>query len=142
MAKGGIFGTFKTSNSLEVDGKWFEFPENDDGTIPRVRLARMSENNPRFQKAMEQFSKDFRRDIELDILTEDRAGPLFRKVFINTILSGWEDLQDADGNAIEYTAENADKLLVDVPDFYRVLRDEARRLSNYRAEVIEQLAGK
>lgn len=129
---GGLYGVFKTDNELEVAGKWFDFSPNTDKTIPGFKLARMSDTNPRYQSAIEALSKELGRDIELDILTEERAKPHFMKVFLDTILVDWRNVQDAKGNEIPFTKENAAAIFHDLPDLYRVLINEAKKLTNYR----------
>lgn len=131
----GIFGAFQTDHNLEINGKWFDFPANEDKTIPAFLLARMGETNPAFAAGMEKLQKDLGRDIELDILDDVAAKPYMIALFINTVLLGWRNLQGPDGKVIEYSKETATKLLNDLPDLYRVLVFEARKMVNYRNAV-------
>lgn len=127
---GGIYGTFGTDKKAEAEGRWVEFPANDDGTIPRVKLARMSAANPKFQARAEAIAREFSLDIELDLLTNDKAkGPML-DLFVDTIITGWEHIQDEDGKDIPLS--NARQLLEDVPDFYDALIQKAKALSTFR----------
>lgn len=139
----GLFGAFKTNNEAEKTGRWFNFTTaNEDGTLPGFKLARMSKSNPVYQTAMEATAKELRREIELDILTEDAADPIFRKVFIDTILVEWRHVQDANNQVIPFSKENAEALFEELPDLYAVLVEEARKLANFRAKAVDAVTEK
>lgn len=139
----GLFKTFQTNGVAERSGKWFEVGEpNEDGTKPKFLLARMASTNPAYQAALERVAKETRSEMELDILTEDRAGPIMRRVFVDTILLGWQNVQEEDGTVLEYNKDTALSLLEQLPDLYLVLRTEASRLANYRAVELETVKGK
>jgi|SRR5215217_773481 len=128
----GIFGAFQTDNDLEVSGRWFDFPANTDGTKPGFKLARMADTNPKYLAGLEALQKELGRDIELDILTDAQARPHMRKLFVDTVLVEWRNIQDKDGRVMEYSKEQATQLLTALPDLYRVLVTEAQKMTNYR----------
>jgi len=139
----GIRSTFATNNQLEREGRWFDLTsvKNKNGTSPGFRLARMHKNNPEYSAAVEKIAKELRQAIDLDILTEDVASPIMRRVFVETVLLDWRNFwDDAEGNGVEveipYSKEAADKYMTEFTDLYMLLIEEARKLSNYRkAEV-------
>lgn len=131
----GVFGAFSTNNDLEVNGKWFDFPANEDKTIPAFSLARMGDTNPAYVAGLERLQKELGRDIELDILDDAAARPHMIKLFVDTVLKGWRNLQGPDGKVIEYSKENATTLMNQLPDLYRILVLEARKMVNYRNAV-------
>ena len=135
----GIFNTFKTDMQAEKEGVWKEFDANKDGTKPAFLLRRMGPTNPEFQKHIERFSKTYKTELNLDILTEEQAkGPML-DAFVETVLVGWRNIQREDGTAIEYSKENAKALMLELPDLYIVLREMAAKLSTFRD--IEVTAG-
>lgn len=138
-----LYATFQTDTTLEQEGKWFAFVgvKNADGTEPQFLMARMSSTNPAYQAAIEKHSKNLRQAMDLDTLTEDVAGPVMKGVFVDTILLDWRDVKDPKGNPLNYSKANATKLVADVPNLYLALVEEARKLSNFRAAAIEQVAG-
>ena len=146
----GLFKTFKADNQLERSGKWFDLPVvvNDDGSNPGFLMARMSENNPEYQAAIERVSPTVQMAMETGTLTEANSGPIMRKVFVDTILLDWRNVVDdtgefgVKGQAIPYTKENADKLLQAVPDLFKILMTEAKKLGNFRATEVKEAAGK
>lgn len=140
----GLYDTFKTNNSQEREGKWFYLTgvKNDDGTEPGFKMARMSKSNPAYQSAMERVAKDLRQAIALDTLSEDVAGPVMRRVFVEVVLLDWKDVYTENGQAIPFSADNATKLFEELPDLYFILVEEAQKLSNFRAGEINAVAKK
>lgn len=146
----GLFGVFKANNELERSGRWFDLPvvRNDDGTVPGFKMARMHANNPAYQAALERVSDDIQMAMETGTLNEATAGPVMRGVFLDTILLDWRNVIDdtgeftgTKGKAIPFNRENADKLLVLVPDLFQILMTEAKKLGNFRSKEVEKIAG-
>lgn len=133
-----LFKTFGTDATKENEGVWLrEFPPNADGTVPGFLLARKSKSNTNYAKAAEKIGKKFRKEISLDILSDDRADPALKELFVSTVLLGWENVFDANDQPITYSKENALKLIEALPDLYAYLDDEAGKLSNFRAAANE-----
>lgn len=140
----GLYSTFKANTDLERQGRWFDLSsvKNKDGTVPGFKMARMHKNNPEYLAAVERVAKDLRQAVDLDIMTEEIASPIMRGVFIDTILVDWRNVQDDEGNVIECTSANADKLMNDLPDLYLLLAEEARKLGNFRDNEVKAVAKK
>lgn len=138
----GLYNTFATNRDAEVSGVWQEFPANDDGTVPGFLVARMGRTNPEYQAAVERLAKKYKRDIELEILDNKTADPVFREVFVDTVLRGWRNVQDANGKEIPFSKENALKLFEDLPDLYDYLVNKAKALATFRDIEVETAAGK
>ena len=133
----GIYGAFKTDNSLETAGKWFPFSSrNEDGSIPRFKLRRMAETNPQYLAALERLQKELGRSLELDLLDDKENRAHMVRVFVDTVLVTWENVFDADNKLMEYSKETATALLTELPDLYRVLAEEARKLQNFRTHTV------
>jgi hypothetical protein len=135
----GIYGKFKTDKTAEAEGRWVEFPANSDGTIPRVKIARMSAVNPKFQARAEAIARDLQVDIDLDLLTNEKAKGPMMDLFLDTILLDWEHVQDEDGYLIPFS--NARKVMEDLPDFYEALISLAKSMSTFRDSKREIEAG-
>lgn len=127
-----LFNTFGTDKALETSGVWIDFPANDDGTVPGFLITRMSSSNPEYQKALEKVSKKYKQDINLDLLSEEVAAPVFREVFVETILKDCRHIQDPKGQAIDYSRANMLQLMTDLPDLYAYLVDKAKSLATFR----------
>lgn len=133
----GLFDTFETDAKAEAEGKWFNFPANKDGTKPGFRLARMSRTNPRYQAALEAVGKTFKTEIKLDVLTEDLAYEPMLEVFLDTVLLGWRNVQNRDGQEISFSKDNARELFAKLPALYDALREQSASLANFRNTEVE-----
>jgi hypothetical protein len=134
-----LFKQFKTDPAKEIDGVKIYMPEaeNEDGTIPEFTIARMGGTNKRYSRALESGTREHRRAIEKKLLSNEKAEEVFLTVFIDTILIGWANIQDAKGKLIEFNKANVRKLLEELPEVYERLQEEARLLDNFRADALE-----
>lgn len=130
----GLHKQFKTNNVKENDGVEIELheAENDDGTIPTFIISRMGKTNKAYSKALESATRPYRRQAELGTLKNEIAESLFIGVFVDTILRGWRNIQDAEGKEIAFTKQNAIGLLSELPDVYERLQQEAKLSANFR----------
>lgn len=140
----GLYNTFGTDKELERQGRWFDIAgvTNDDGSVPRFKMARMGKNNPAYQSAMEKQSKELRQAMELDTLSEEMAGPVMKAVFCSTVLLDWEHVQDREGKEIRFSPAAAIALFDDLGDLYMILIEEAKKLANFRAKELDEAAKK
>lgn len=138
--------TFGTNKELERTGRWFDLgvAPNPDKTLPGFKMARMSASNPAYQAAVERISQDLQIAIELDRLNEEVAGPIMRQVFVETILLDWRNvwIDDNDTGPTPYDKDVALRLFEELPDLYMTLFNQAKKLSNFRDNDIEEVAGK
>ncbi len=141
----GLRSQFGTDRKAEREGKWFEIEaaKNKDGTVPGFKMARMSANNPAYQAAMERLYKEHGFSIENDTLGNETARPIILKVFADTVLLDWRNVQpNDDGVNQPFTQENVIALMDDMPDLYEVLAKEAKKLGNFQARELEAAVGK
>jgi hypothetical protein len=139
-----LYSAFKTDKTQERQGRWFDIAGvvNPDGTKPGFKMARMSSGNPAYQAAIEAAAKDMRQALDLDLLTEETASPVMRRVFVDTVLVDWRNVYDEAGNSLPYSKEAAEKLFEELPDLYLTLAEEARKLANFRTKEVEAVAKK
>lgn len=129
---------YKTDSELETKGAKYELPANDDGTIPTFYLARMSNANPRYLKVLNQVMKPYQREIQLGTLSEEKAKELQIRIFVDAILTGWENILASDvtgdpnaAGYLDFSKQYATMLLERLPELHRVLSDFASDMSNY-----------
>lgn len=134
---------YKIDVQSAVHGVWHSFEKNSDGTTPRFKLARKSHVNRKYQAAIQNLYKDMGLDKDNQNASEDavRAGMI--RVFVETILTGWENFQpEDDGVALDYSLANALKIFNDDAwaDFYVELDKLAEKASEYRVKELEKTA--
>lgn len=132
---------YKTDPAANEGGVWFSYPKNKDGTVPRVKLSRMSQStNKKYAKELETRTRPFRRELELETLDTEVGDGLMLDVFIAAILLEWEHMQpNDDGEELAFTAENAKKLLGDPEwaELYEDMREKAKKAANFRSASLE-----
>lgn len=141
--------TFKTSKQAETDGVEVEVAVNEHNGNPiTIRIARMSTTNKRYTKELDRVTKPHMAAIQNDAMDNDLARKMLQKVFIDTILLGWDNLpkseltgNDADTELLEFTPENAQALFDEMPDLYDDWEGRAKKAAAFREAEKENTAG-
>ncbi len=132
---------FKTNAKAEREGVFFDYGPNEDlvpkdgGEAPtmRFRLARAGGANLGYVKALERITRPFKKAIQTDNLSNDRAKALDRQAFIEACLLGWENIT-LENEVLGFSKENAEKLFTALPELYDDLRSQAGNFALYRDE--------
>jgi hypothetical protein len=125
-------------NPVKVEqGVEIKFGKNDDGTIPTFIVARAARSNKTYKKGLEVAMRPYRRQIELETLADSTADEVLMDVFLDTILKGWQHVQDENGVPLAFNKENAKKLFTDLPDLYEQLLNDSQRVALFREDAIE-----
>lgn len=136
----GIFA-LKTNTAKENNGipVTLDDQPNEDGTVPTFILSRMGKGNKAYSKALETATRPFRRQMELGTMKNDVAEKLFRQVFADSIVKGWENVQDEQGVVIPFSSANVLSLIEKegMDDLYQLLQQEASLAANFRDNALE-----
>lgn len=124
-----LYQTFKATAELEKQG--IDLHLGDDVSI---RLARAGGSNARFGKLLGDKLKPYRRQIDNGTMDDAVASKIMAEVYAETVILGWSGVTDEAGNPLEFNKPNCVKLFTDLPDLFRIVQEEAGRLSNFRAE--------
>lgn len=133
-----LYDQFETNSQCESDGLYIDYGKNDKGEDIRFKIARAGGKNTAFAKSMERHTKPIRRLIDMNLLAPAKAEEITRKVFIESVLKGWEGVQDKAGANIPFTAENAERLFSELPDLFINLQEQARDASIFREAINEE----
>ena len=132
----GTYKQFQTSTEHEKEGVWLDL--DDAGSF---KLARAGGGNKRYQKRLEALMKPYRRAIQTETLSDEKANELLRQVFADAVILDWEGVTGPDGKPLECTRENVIQLLTDLPDLFATIRDTAQNESVYRQHILEEDSG-
>lgn len=132
--------TFKTDKTAEVEGVWMDVAVNDHNGKPvRIKLARMSQTNKRYTKALNTATRPHQSAIQNDALDNDLAKKMLQEVFAETVLLDWENLpksdltgDDADTELLPFSKDNAMALFTEMPDLYDDWESRANKASAFR----------
>lgn len=124
----------ETDLALEVSGAWTQ----DLGSGLKLKVARFGNKN--FNREITAAAKnrtDAFGNLELE---DDVAGEVFAQILANTVLLDWEGLEE-DGEPVPYSKEAAARILLQYPEFMRLVQAQAKRLDLFRTQRIEDAAG-
>ena len=127
-----LYKQFKLDAKKETEGIEIKFSANDDGTVPTFRILHMNQSNAKYAKVLEQESKPYRRQMQLEALSDADDKKIMLRTFCRSILIGWSNVQKEDGTPYDYTFENAMKLMTDLPLLYQSLLIEAAKSAQFR----------
>lgn len=141
--------TFRTDRTAEIEGVEVQVAVNDHNGKPiSIRIARMSTSNKRYTKELNRVTKPHMAAIQNDALDDELARKMLQKVFIDTILLGWDNLpkseltgNDEDTELLDFTPENAQALFDEMPDLYNDWESRAQKAAAFREAEREVSAG-
>ena len=119
----------------EIDGVWVDYM-----TDAELLIARMG--NPANRKAYERAQAKFRNKIKRDRMTADDRIEVLAKCLADSILLDWKGITDMEGKNLKYTTEMAYKALKFDLDLREFVADQADISENFRADEVEEAAGK
>lgn len=136
-----LYKQFTTDNKLEREGILLEYGVASNGQPITIRIARAGGSNAQYQKRMEVLVKPYRRQIQTETIDSKQVEKLIRQVYAETVVLGWENVEDAEGNPLTFSKENCLKLFDDLPDLFLDIQEQAQRAALYRAEIREAASG-
>ncbi|MWP63110.1 hypothetical protein [Gilliamella sp. Pas-s25] len=133
-----LFEQFETDKTKEQDGVPVEYVANCDGTIPTFYIARIGGANSKYSLLIKKLTKQYKRQIQLDALPEEKLIEISIKAFSEGALRGWDNIQDRKGKNIPFSIENACDLFKQLPDLFADLVSQANDLDLYKSVQIEE----
>jgi len=122
----------KTDLQKEDKGVWIDF---ELGIRLKIARARNSAYRELMRQLTEPYLKDIREgELELNILED-----LLRQVRAKTILLDWENIEDKNGDPIEYSSEQALAFFNDpeLRDFYTFVVMASENMENFKKKLIK-----
>lgn len=132
-----LYEQFKTNVALEKEGIWINYGENSAGKPIRIRVARSGGSNMKYAKCMERLARPYRRQIQNETIEPEVLEDLLQKVYAETVVLGWEGVEDEQGREMAFTQENCLKLLKDLPELFRDIQEQTQRAALFREAVRE-----
>lgn len=132
-----LYKQFKTDESLEKTGILLEYGTTEDGKPISIRIARAGGSNRAYERRIEAEVKPYRRQIQNETIENAVVNRILRKVYAETIVLGWENVQDKDGKPMPFTVENCVKLFEDLPDLFKDIQEQSQRAALFRSELRE-----
>lgn len=132
-----LYKQFKTDSKLEKEGILLQYGTNSKGKDILIRVARAGASNDAYVKRMEAKVKPHRRLIQNETIERAVLIGIIREVFAETVVLGWEGVEDENGNELPFTKENCIKLFTDLPDLFEDVQEQAQKAALFRADIRE-----
>jgi hypothetical protein len=143
-----LFKQFKSDEDLEKNGILLEYGYVDgpdgkpDLTRPIcIRIARAGGANSKFAKRFDIKTKPYRRQIQTETIDKDIADKVMREVYAETVVLGWENVQDEQGNDIPFSVPNCVDLFERLPGLFSDIQEQSQRAVLFRSAVREVDSG-
>lgn len=125
------YAVFDTDKELEKSGVWIDY-----GNF-KFLIARAGGSNEKYKRLMNHRMKPFRRLIQTDTMSEEKAQDILLETFLDAVLLDWENVTDKEGQPMEFNRDNARKLFTDLRDLFNDLQQQAQKISIFRREEME-----
>jgi hypothetical protein len=140
-----LFKQFKTDSKVEREGILLDYgpnkdlPADADGNHPviMIRIARAGGANEAYNKRIEALSKKHRRKIQNDAMEISELREMTQQAVADTVVLGWENVTDEDGNLMQFSRDNALKLFKQLPDLFNDIQEQAAKAQLFRVHVRE-----
>lgn len=132
-----LYAQFATDKNVEKDGVVLEYGLNSKKKVIAIRIARAGGANTHYAKLLESKIKPYRRQIQNETLDNAIAEKLTKEVYALSVVLGWENVEDKEGNELEFNQTNFIKLMDDLPDLWSDIQNQATRAALFRSEILE-----
>lgn len=124
-----IKSLFGLNRDLVKKGRWFDIGDHS------FLLAYTGTTNDRWVKTQERIYKPFRYQIDKEILPEATGKQLYLDVFLECILLDWKNVrEDEKSDALDFTRENAQRMMTDYPELYYTLRQLSSEFKHFKVD--------
>ena len=135
-----LFAAFATDKQLEKTGidLQFGFVERDGQQVPvEITIARAGGANTRFDKVFEHKTKPYKRMIQTDSLDPEIGKKIMRETYAETVILGWKNVQDIEGEFLDFTQKNVLSIMEQLPDLFQEIQVNANKAALFRVVVNE-----
>jgi len=117
--------------------------EIEDGDVKvSFELARAGAENKKFGTKLNALMKPYKYAMQKGTMKDEQAERILCQALADTVIVDWEGVTDREGNPLEYSAEAAAKLLLELPSLRQLIQDEASDVANFIASERKERAGK
>ncbi|UYE91984.1 tail assembly chaperone [Klebsiella phage vB_KmiS-Kmi2C] len=136
-----LYSQYATNQDKESTGATIEVGVNDDdNSVISFVVARMGGANKAYQKALEEATRPYRRQLQQGTLSEKISEDILKRVFCKTILKGWSNVRDQFNEVLPFNQDTAYKLMTELPELYRELSEQASDIALFRDEQLKEEA--
>lgn len=150
-----VYKMFETDEQVEQEGVLLNYGKF------RILIARAGGANRKFAKVFREKAKPFKYALDHNKMSEDDSNRVMAEVYAETVILGWESIvknketgepelkangepklqkkiEDKDGKLMEFSVENCVQLLMDLPELFRDIQQQASTMDAFQKEEEEE----
>ncbi len=125
--------SFGSDAGAQAEGKWVDLQGG------KILIAFAGEDNPRYEKALNKYTDDFRMQMMSDHMhlsqqSEPKVKKAMRQTYAEAVVLNWENIFDKEGNLIPFSTKAVFDAFERMPAFFRWVREYAGSLENYKVK--------
>jgi hypothetical protein len=128
--KTNLDSLFKTSESIEQEGVWFEVATGVAFLIKRFG----GYNSPKIKSALTKYYKPYARQIENGTMDQAKEKEIMVKVFVESCVLDWKGIE-IDGKATPFSIAECVNVLTALPEMSDLLVQYASDYKNYKEDL-------
>jgi hypothetical protein len=127
-----VYSAFKTDKTLEEAGIWLNYGDF------KIKIARAGGGNKRFENSCKNRLKGYERALQIGALSNDKANELMQEIYAESVILDWEGVEDEQGNQLEFNKANVVKVLKDLPELFKDIEENSKKIALFRQDVLEK----
>lgn len=131
------YEVFETDKDLETEGRWIDY-----GGAGEYLIARAGGANKKYSNLLQKRMKPYRRQMEAGTLDNEKAKDILIGAFVDAVLLDWKGVNNREGEALDYTRDNAIQLFKDLPMLFEDLQKMSMDFAVFRRAEVEKDLGK
>lgn len=126
----------KYSNNRELEAGKGIVVEYEGGSV-KLHMRRAGGLNESYTRVLREKLEPHQRRMKVDTLPDALAKRLLAETYAETVIIGWEGVTDKSDNAIAFSVQACTELLLELPDFFDLVREDASNLSMFKEAQLE-----
>ena len=133
-----LYSLFEMDQNAETDGFLLNLQDGD--LTVSFLIARAGGSNKKYTNRFQALMRPHQHAAQSGKMDEEVAKAILTKVMAETLILGWENVNDRNGDPIEFSVEECTKLLNDLPELRDMIWEQANRAANFIAVEREENA--
>jgi hypothetical protein len=134
-----LYSTYGSEPELEHRGVVIDY-ELDNKETFSIKIKRAGARNQEWKVSYNAIMKPHAQDIEDGKLSEGENKELLAEIWSKTVVLGWSNLRDNDGNEVQFSKETCYALFCAFPDLLNAVIADSHARSNFQFEEMEATA--
>jgi len=134
-----LYSTYGSEPELEARGVVIDYQLVNKETFS-IKIKRAGSRNQEWKVAYNEIMKPHAQAITDGKMPEEENKKLLAEIWSKTVVIGWSNLRDSEGNEVKFSKETCYELLCAFPDLLNEIIADSHMRSNFQHEEMEATA--